>query len=144
MYEGYADVDRSMGLPPIQSERLETWLDSLLEEGMNYVARQGDQIVGHAVYTPFSTSEPTVIVFVDTDHYDRGIGSELCRHLIAHATENDHKALVLDVDSANERAIHVYRRMGFWIVKRRDTAFRMRLPLDSRYADRVQRPPTKR
>ncbi len=145
MYGGYPDAHRSMGLPPVRRERIEEWLEALADDGTNFVARDGDRVVGHAAYAPDSSAEPEFIVFVDPDYHDRGIGSELCRQTIAYAAaDGDHEAIVLDVDVANERAIHVYRRMGFETVERRGTDLRMRLSFDEPIVDAVQRPPAER
>ncbi len=144
MYLRYDSENRSMGLPPARRELIEAWLDALLDRGVHFVARQAGQLVGHGAYVRSATSEPKVLVFVDTAHYDRGIGSELCRHVIAHAAEAGHESLELDVGTTNERAIHVYRRMGFEIVERRDTTLRMRLPFDSTVVETVRLPPAKR
>ena len=144
MYEGYPDAHRSMGLPPVRRVRIEGWLERLVDHGTNFVARDGDRVVGHAAYAPDSSLEPQFIVFVDPDYHDRGIGSELCRQLIAYAADAGHEALVLDVDAANERAVHVYRRMGFEVVERTGGDLRMRLPFDEPIVDVVQLPPAER
>lgn len=144
MYEDYPNEHRSMGIPPILTEQIEGWIDSLLESGTNFVARDGDRVVGHAAFAPESASEPELIVFVDPDYFERGIGSELCRHIVAHAAEAGREALVLDVESENERAIHVYRKLGFTIVEKMANDVRMRLPFDEEIVDAVRLPPAER
>ena len=144
MYEGYPDAHRSMGLPPVRRARVEEWLERLTERGTNFIARDGDRVVGHAAYSPDSSLEPQFIVFVDPDYHDRGIGSELCRQLIAYAADAGHEALVLDVDAANERAVYVYRRMGFEVIERKGSDLRMRLSFDEPIVDVVQLPPAER
>lgn len=49
---------------------------------------------------------------------------------------------MLDVDTENERAIHVYRRMDFGTVEPRGSDLRMRLPFGEPIAEAVQLPPT--
>ncbi len=144
MYEGYSDRHRSMGLPPRSRPAIESWLAELREHGSNFLARDGDRIVGHAAYTPTTDEEPEFVVFVDPDYHDRGIGTELCRQLVAHAAEGGYEALTLDVDAANRRAIRVYDRVGFELVDRRSADVRMRLPFDGPVADAVRRPPAER
>lgn len=144
MYEEYPDAHRSMGLPPVLAERIREWLEGLFEIGVNFVARDGDRVVGHAAYAPADSDEPEFIVYVDPDYHGRGIGTELCRHAIAYAVEAGHEALTLDVDSANERAIHVYRKMGFETVDSAHADLEMRLSFEEAIAERVRLPPAQR
>lgn len=144
MYEGYPDAHRSMGLPPVGRDRIEDWLERLLDRGFTIVAVHDGRVVGHAAYAPRSSAEPQFVVFVDPAYHDRGIGSECCRHVIAYAADAGHEALVLDVDAENERAIHVYRRMGFETVDRSGSDVQMRLPFDEPIVETVQLPPAER
>lgn len=144
MYESYPATHRSLGLPPVGRSRIETWLERLVDDGANFVARDGDRIVGHAAYVPASSPEPEFVVFVDPAYHDRGLGSELCRHLVAYAADAGHEALVLDVDAANERAVYVYRRMGFEVIERSGDDLTMRLSFDEPIADSVRLPPAER
>ena len=143
MYVDYPDAHRTMGLPPATRDRIDAWLERLCGRGFNVADRDG-RPVGHAAYAPRSKVEPQFVVFVDPDFHDRGIGSELCRHLIAYAADAGRDALVLDVDAANERAVRVYRRLGFETVARSGSEPRMRLPFDEPIADAVRLPPAER
>lgn len=144
MYAGYPDEHRSMGLPPVFEEQIYDWLESLIASGANFVARKGDRVIGHAAYAPKSDAEPELIVFVDPERHERGIGTELCKHIIAYAADAGHDALVLDVDSTNKRAISVYRRMGFNLINQTGNDIRMRLPFDTDVVETVQCPPAER
>ena len=144
MYVDYPERHRSMGIPPVTRERIEDWLERLHERGFAVVAAREGDVVGHAAYSPRSSLEPQFVVFVDPAVHDRGIGTELCRHVIAYAADDGHDALVLDVDAANERAVHVYRRMGFETVDRSGNDLRMRLSFDEPIADVVRLPPAER
>lgn len=144
MYVDYPDRHRSMGLPPATRDRLESWLEGLIERGANVVATSEGRIVGHAAYSPRSSREPQFVVFVDPSYHDRGIGSELCRHVVARAADAGREALVLDVDAANERAVHVYRRMGFETIDRDGNELRMRLSFDEPIVEAIQLPPAER
>ncbi|SDQ22413.1 GNAT family N-acetyltransferase [Natronobacterium texcoconense] len=144
MYVDYPEAHRSMGIPPVTRDRIEGWLERLIDRGYNVVAVHEGSVVGHAAYSPCSSLEPQFIVFVDPADHERGIGSELCRHVIAYAADDGREALVLDVDAANERAVHVYRRMGFETVDRAGNDLRMRLSFDEPVVERVQLPPAER
>lgn len=144
MYEGYSDEHRSMGLPPVLTEQILEWLETLFEIGVNFLARDGDCVVGHAAYAPADSDEPEFVVFVDPDYHGRGIGTELCRHAIAYAAEAGHEALTLDVDAANEPAVYVYRKMGLETVRRNGGDLEMRLSFEESIAERVRLPPAQR
>ncbi|WP_049927867.1 GNAT family N-acetyltransferase [Halopiger goleimassiliensis] len=144
MYDEYPEPHRSMGVPPTTRDRIVSWLERLHDRGFNVVARHDGTVVGHAAYTPRSSLEPQFVVFVDPAYHDRGIGTELCRHVIAYAADDGRDALVLDVDAANERAIHVYRRMGFETIERAGNDLRMRLPFDEPIVETVRLPPAQR
>ncbi len=144
MYEDYPDAHRSMGLPPVLSERIVEWVEHLHDVGVNFLARDGDRVVGHAAYASTASAEPEFVVYVDPAYHGRGIGTELTRHAIAYAVEAGHGALTLDVDAANERAIHVYRKMGFETVESTHADLEMRLSLEDPIAERVRLPPAQR
>lgn len=108
------------------------------------------QVVGHAVYTPTDDPEPELALFVHQDYQGRGLGTELCRHVVAAATAADRDALVLDVEASNRTAVGVYERLGFERVE--DGAdgvrppahgVRMRLDLLSGASEDVLCPPAK-
>ncbi|MHC3439305.1 N-acetyltransferase family protein [Natrialbaceae archaeon A-gly3] len=144
MYDDYPGEHRSMGLPPVLTEQIRGWLETLFEIGVNFIARDGNRVVGHAAYAPADSDEPEFVVYVDPDYHGRGIGTELTRHAIAYAAETGHDALTLDVDAANERAIHVYHKMGFETVRRNGSNLEMRLSFEEPIAKRVRLPPAQR
>lgn len=144
MYEDYPFEHQSMGIPPVQTAGIERWLDSLLDSGSNFIARDGDRVIGHAAFAPEDDPEPELIVFVAPDCFERGIGTELCFQIVAHATESGAEALVLDVDTDNDRAIHVYRKMGFEVIDETVTDVRMRLSFGKEIAETVRLPPAER
>lgn len=144
MYDDYPDQHRSMGLPPVLTEQIHEWLETLFEIGVNFIARDGDRVVGHAAYAPADSDEPEFVVYVDPDYHSRGIGTELTRHAIAYAAEAGHDALTLDVDAANEPAVHVYHKMGFETVRRNGGDLEMRLSFEEPIAERVRLPPAQR
>ncbi|WP_411967493.1 N-acetyltransferase family protein [Haloferax sp. YSSS75] len=130
MYRDYAMEHRSMGIPPIGEKHITEWLSTLVERGRNFVAVGDGRIVGHVVYAPRDDPEPELAIFVHQDSHNRGIGTELCRHVIADAGDSGHEALLLHVAKENRRAIHVYLGLGFEVVPSESTDTKMRLALD--------------
>lgn len=143
-YEGYPARHRSLSLPPATRQYVERWLTTLLDDGKHLLAVDGDTITGHVGYAPRDASVPELLVFVDEAYHDRGIGTELCRHAIAHAAADGCEGLTLRVELGNSRAVHVYERLGFRQVAEHDDNVEMRLDVDQSVADAVQAPPAER
>lgn len=144
MYEGLDESAATMGVPPFTRPRIEDWLTDLSSDGWNLVARLNDQIVGHIAVVPAEAAAPEFVVFVHTDFQNRGIGTELLRHLVARADANGHEELRLGVSNDNKRAITVYENIGFERVTQSELNAEMRLPLTRPLTDRLRRPPADR
>ena len=127
MYETFTRRDRAQGLPPVDRDRRVDWLDSLLTEGSNIVAKHGDELLGHAVYTPTDADRPELAVFVHPEKQGRGV----------------REALELFVTADNRVARNVYQTVGFRLVRREGDLW-MELPLDDQVATEVRWPPLAR
>lgn len=143
MYEGFGTRDRARGLPPVDRRRRADWIDATLTEGHAVVAERGGEAFGHAAYTPADAARPELAVFVHPDAQDRGVGTELCRRLIADAAAADREGLELYVSAGNRAARAVYRTVGFR-TRSRDGDLRMTLSLDDPIATEVRWPPVVR
>lgn len=150
MYAGLGPESRTMGLPPSTRAQIADWIAGLTENGWNLVARRGDRVVGHVGVAPTEAEDPQFVIFVDEDHQNRGLGTELVNHTIAYAADRDYEALRLSVSKGNRRAIHVYRNVGFELEDAADELsagsvdLDMRLPLSAPIADLVRLPPAER
>ena len=141
--EMYADIsaaDRAQGLPPVADHKCRSWVEMLLEAGHNIVAEGPNRLVGHVVYTPVEADKPELAVFVHPEFHNRGIGTELCKQIVAAAADAGREALELHVERHNRAAIAVYRRLGFEVVDD-DHSIEMILPLDDTVAASVRAPP---
>lgn len=136
LYETFDPRHAAQGIPAVTRTHRERWLEHLLSEGVNVVADLDGRIVGHALYTPTTAPTPELAVFVHQDFHDRGVGTELCRTVVATAAAADREALVLDVEGRNRRARHVYRSLGFESVETGAGEIHMRLALTRRPAPR--------
>lgn len=143
MYDEMDAYSRTMGLPPATVPQIGNWLDRLAENGWNLVATD-DRVVGHVAVVPADADDPTFVIFVHPDYQNRGIGTELVKHVIAHAEDRDHDAVTLEVSKGNRRAITVYENVGFRVAERLQSELEMELPLADPVAERVQRPPAYR
>ncbi|WP_423997856.1 N-acetyltransferase family protein [Halorubrum trapanicum] len=143
MYERFGRPHRAQGLPPVSRRRRVDWIRSMLSEGNNVVAERNGELFGHAMYTPTDADTPELAVFVHPDAQDRGVGTELCRHVIANAAAAGRDGIELHVETGNRPARSVYRTVGFEVVERRGD-LRMRVDLDQPIATEVRWPPLAR
>lgn len=142
MYESFSS--QTMGLPPAtRAERID-WLTMLTDNGRNLLVHDGNRVVGHAAVVPEDNPEPELVVFVRDDYQNRGVGTELLKHVIAHTAEAGHEALTLEVTTDNRPAVAVYSTLGFTVVETRWGQYTMRLPLSTPVAIEVRRPPAAR
>lgn len=143
-YDQYPNRYRSMGLPPVTRPRVESWLDGVSERGRNLVAFDDGSVAGHVAYTPQDEMVPEMVVYVGEDYQNRGLGTELCQQAIAYAAADGAVAITLNVDGDNDRAIHVYRQLGFYNTNQEGNLVEMRLDIDDDLAREVQAPPAER
>ncbi|MFC7131889.1 MULTISPECIES: GNAT family N-acetyltransferase [Salinibaculum] len=137
-YEGYPERHRSMSLPPLARSQIEDWVGKLVDRGRNLTVFAGDRLVGHVAYSPREADEAELVIFVDEQFHNRGIGTELIRQAIAYATEDEMDAILLHVDSRNERAVHVYESIGFELLDMDDQTLKMRLEITEDVAAAVR------
>lgn len=126
MYQDFPTEHRSHGLPPIMEDKLEAWVRTLEENGRAFVAQHGDEVVGHAAYTPITAKRPDFVVFIAPDYHDRGIGTALLYHVVQNTAIEGFEGVESYVDSDNERAIHVYEKCGFKEVDREPMIVKMK------------------
>ncbi len=140
MYEAFGTGDRAQGIPPANRDRRIEWLETLLADGNNVLAERHGRVRGHAVYTPIDADRPEIAVFVHPEVQGRGVGTELCRQLIADAAAGGREALVLHVEAGNHVARNVYHEVGFRTIERKGD-LRMELPLTDPVATETRWPP---
>lgn len=141
MYEDLDAHSKTLGLPPTTTEQREQWLDHLIGAGLNLVALDEGNVVGHVAAVPAEEDKSQLVVFVHQAYQNRGIGTELLKQLVAHADDENVEAITLMVALNNQRAITVYDNMGFDVIERMQGEIAMRLSLDRPIVDEVKRPP---
>lgn len=102
------------------------------------IAEDEEGVVGAAWFRRFALdrpgfgfideSIPEVSVAVAPGWRGRGVGSRLLTALIEVARERGFEGLSLSVESRN-RAVHLYRRLGFLVVLEENDSYTMRLQL---------------
>jgi ribosomal protein S18 acetylase RimI-like enzyme len=114
MYDTFDPADRAQGLPPARESRIRGWLDTILGEGQDVVALEGDRVVGHATLVPDEDGETVELaIFVHHDYQSAGIGSKLIRGLLGHGQREGVEKVWLTVERWNHAGIALYESVGF-------------------------------
>jgi len=114
MYDTFDPSDRAQGIPPTGRDRIEQWVDTLIDEGHNVVACHEDWIVGHATLVPDRNGEAyELAIFVHQDYQAAGIGGRLIRLLLGHGAAEGVDRVWLTVERWNQPAIGLYETVGF-------------------------------
>lgn len=113
MYDRMDPSDRSQGIPPRTESRRESWVETLTEEGMNVVAWNGENAVGHAVLMPMEDDRWELAIFVRSDCQHAHIGSNLLECLLGWGQEEGVRKVWLSVERYNDTALSLYEKVGF-------------------------------
>jgi RimJ/RimL family protein N-acetyltransferase len=117
MYDGFARLAISQGLPPSDKEIRDRWIDRLFEFGSNFLAWTDGLTVGHAAVIPdFDRGDGEFVIFVSEAYRNRGVGTALTTLAIEFSRNMGLRRLWLTVEAFNFRAIRLYRNAGFAIV----------------------------
>ncbi|MDF9744645.1 GNAT family N-acetyltransferase [Natrinema salsiterrestre] len=123
MYAEFDPTDRAQGIPPTGEERIRTWLEAIGDDSVNVVARDGDDVIAHAMLVPDtddlsaiehrSDIEWELAIFVLQAYQRAGIGTTLLENLLGHASDIGIDHVWLTVERWNNPAIALYERVGF-------------------------------
>ena len=128
MYARFGEDSRAQGLPPRQDDRIREWATTLLEDGLNVVARRGDDVVGHAVLIPYDETAELAI-FVRPESQSAGIGTHLIGRLLGRGQARGLERVWLSVARTNRIAMNRYRSAGFETTMRERGEYEMELTL---------------
>jgi len=114
MYLDFDPADRAQGVPPSGPDRIRSWVEDLLEAGVNVVAIHDDRVVGHAVLVPDEVGDAyELAIFVLQDYQGADIGTELLGTLLGRGASEGIERAWLTVEPWNHAAIHIYEKLGF-------------------------------
>jgi ribosomal protein S18 acetylase RimI-like enzyme len=114
MYESFDPSQRAQGIPPVRTDGIESWLDSVLD-GPSVVAWHGDRAVGHVMFVPDGDGGHELAIFVHQTYQGTGIGSRLIDAGLEHAAERGVTYVWLLVAWGNTRARGLYEKTGFTV-----------------------------
>jgi RimJ/RimL family protein N-acetyltransferase len=114
MYRTFSPKPASQGLPPEDLETCQTWLKNLFQIGENLLAWRDDSVIGHAALIPdVKGKSGEFVIFVDQNHRNLGIGTELTRLTLEKSRQLGFDSVWLTVALTNFVAIKLYRKLGF-------------------------------
>lgn len=113
MYDQFAMTDRSQAVPPRRKQPRDSWIEMLIENGLNLVAWKGDEAVGHAILVPRDETEYELAIFVRSDHQNAHIGTELVRCLLGYGRDHGVERVWLSVEYHNDPALALFQSVGF-------------------------------
>jgi diamine N-acetyltransferase len=114
MYRVFSPKPASQGLPPEDPEICQDWVKKLFEMGQNLLVWRGDSVVGHAALIPdMKGKSGEFVIFVDQNHRNVGIGTELTRFTLENSKQLGFDSVWLTVNVLNFIAIKLYRKLGF-------------------------------
>lgn len=112
MYVAFDPADRAQGIPPTEERRIRSWIDEILDTGLNVVAWDGDTAAGHATLVPQGDAYELAI-FVLQAYQEAGIGTRLMEVLLGHGADEGVRKVWLTVERWNQPAVNLYRKIGF-------------------------------
>jgi RimJ/RimL family protein N-acetyltransferase len=114
MYRTFSPKPASQGLPPEDAETCQNWLKTLFRIGLNALAWRGDSVIGHAaLIADVKGKSGELVIFVDQNHRNLGIGTELARFVLEKFGQCGFELVWLTVRVSNFIAIKLYRKVGF-------------------------------
>ena len=105
--------------PKTEKERLEWLREHNIDNHPLIVAVDSDKVIGYASLSPYRNMEAyrgtvELSVYVHREHRGRGVGEELCRHIIDMARRDSMTLTVVSViTSDNQRSISLHEKLGF-------------------------------
>jgi RimJ/RimL family protein N-acetyltransferase len=114
MYRLFSPKRASQGLPPEDPETCHHWVKTLFEIGENLLAWRGDSVIGHAALVPDRKGRSVeFVIFVDQNHRNLGIGTELTRLALEKSRNLGFDSVWLTVNVLNAIAIRLYKKFDF-------------------------------
>ncbi|MFW9995222.1 MAG: GNAT family N-acetyltransferase [Candidatus Odinarchaeota archaeon] len=127
MYRQFDDRVLDYALPPYTPDKIRRYLFTHDEDWFNYLAVSSDQIVGHLQVHRFTDVRRSHVceffIYIHQDYHDLGIGKTMIMQMIERARKKKVKKIKLACFADNERAINVYKKMGFQIEARLEKEF---------------------
>ena len=113
MYDTYNPPGSVQGLPPLDKEKRNQWVQDIISRGINLVALYRDSVIGHASLFSMPANWAEYFIFIHQDFQRQGIGTAATLYVIDWARQEDLSSIWLTVDRKNFVAISLWRNVGF-------------------------------
>ncbi len=113
MYDTYDPLGSVQGLPPVDKDKRQQWVQDMISSGTNLLALHKDNVVGHASLFSMPANWAEYFIFVHQDFQRQGIGTATTLYVIDWARQGDLSTIWLTVDRNNYVAISLWRSVGF-------------------------------
>jgi len=132
MYSIFSPKPASQGLPPQNPEVCQNWVKTLFKIGINGLAWRDNSVIGHTALIPdVKGKSGELVTFVDQDHRNRGIGTELTRFTLEKFGQDGFEIAWLTVRVSDFIPIRLYRKLGFEFCDKDTYERLMAIKLDS-------------
>ncbi|MEN6622889.1 MAG: GNAT family N-acetyltransferase, partial [Smithella sp.] len=130
MYDTYEPKAAIQGLPPVDRNTRNEWIDNCLKTAFNLKAEIEGIVVAHGTLFPMpDTTEVEFNLFVHNKKQNRGIGSIVAYLLFAAAKLIGYKKVWAFESRSNRRAFRMYYKAGFEEIHREKNEVELELNL---------------
>lgn len=135
MYRDFDPAQRAQGIPPANPDRLDPWVETVMDNGIHLVCEYNDRVIGHAMLVPDQEGDHELAIFIHQDFQHAGNGYALLTHLLGAGIEGDVERVWLTVERWNRPAIELYTDVGFETVQAERFDLEMAMALSPRDED---------
>lgn len=129
MYRDFDPQYRTLGVPPVQEDRLDRWLE-ILTDGVCVLAWHGSRVVGHAALVPDPRREAhEFTIFLHQAYHGAGIGTRLTEATLSLGRDEGINNVWLLVEAENRAAVALYQTVGFVVTTPAGTDIEMALTM---------------
>ena len=108
--DGIVQIERAVNPFPWGEEALR---DTIASSGHHLMSLREGRAVGFLLSSFVLDEAQLLLIGVSHDWQGVGVGGQLLKELINRSLDQGHKLIYLEVRSGNERAIRLYRSLGF-------------------------------
>ena len=108
--DGIVQIERAVNPFPWGEEALR---DTIVSSGHHLVSLREGRVVGFLLSNFVFDEAQLLLIGVSPDWQGVGVGGQLLKELINRSQDRGQKLIYLEVRSGNERAIRLYRSLGF-------------------------------
>lgn len=136
MYDTFEPKRAVQGLPPLDPATRAEWIRGTLQLGVSVKAEITGVIAAHGMILPINGRDTAEFgLFIHNTFQYRGLGTMLSGVLIAVAKSLGFKRLWVSEERNNQRAINLYRKIGFKKMGAGQSDIEMELNLDAASAE---------